>query len=139
MRTRVIPVWWEHLLHALTGHTRGHGALPDLRDLESRRVAVQRTQFLANDRERQSQDDRLYVLRRRPKSRRDPRTVAVYSNGRNVGYLGDDDASALAPSLDLLGGAAIVNGAGSRRGSIRLSVDVPVDAALRTFVRHRRG
>lgn len=134
-----MSAWWEELLHVVTGRVRRHSHLPDLRDLPSRRVAVERTQYVVNDRERQSQDDRLYVLRRMPRSRRNSLTVAVVSNGRTVGYLPDATATGLGPLLDELGGAAIVNGAGSRVGSIRLWVDLPDAAVLRTHVESADG
>lgn len=128
-----LPTWLEELLHAVTGRVRSHAALPDLRTLPSRRVAVERTHYLVDDRERHTQGDRLYVLRREPASRRDPISVAVFSNGRGVGYLSSSTARDLAPHLDRLGGAAVVNGAGPARGSIRLRVDVPTDAAMRAY------
>ncbi|WP_405372336.1 MULTISPECIES: HIRAN domain-containing protein [unclassified Microbacterium] len=128
-----MPTWFEQLIHAVTGRSSAHDSLPDLRDLPSERVAVERTYYLVNDRERRTQDDRLYVLRREPDSRRDPAAVAVYSNGRSVGYLSPAAAEPLAPYLDQLGGAAVVNGAGSERGSITLRVDVPTVDALRGY------
>ena len=36
----------------------------------------------------------------------------------------------MAPLLDRIGGAAVVNGAGTRQGSIRLWVDLPTEQAL---------
>lgn len=128
-----MPTWFEHLIHAVTGRISTHDSLPDLRALPSTRVRVERTHYLVNDRERRTQDDRLYVLRREPGSRRHPGDVAVYSNGRGVGYLSRVAAEPLVAALDDLGGAAIVNGAGSRTGSIRLWVDVPTSDALREF------
>lgn len=128
-----MPTWWEHLLHVVIGRVSRHADLPDLRPLSSRRVAVARTHYLVNDRERQSQGPRLYVLRHEPRSRRDPAGIAVYSNGRGVGYLPDRIAGAMAPLLDRIGGAAVVNGAGTRRGSLRLWVDLPAQDALRAF------
>ncbi|MFS0867739.1 hypothetical protein AB3M83_10475 [Microbacterium sp. 179-B 1A2 NHS] len=125
-----MPTWFEHLIHAVTGRISAHDGLPDLRELPSERVPVERTPYLVNDRERRSQDDRLYVLRREPRSRRHDAEVAVYSNGRGVGYLSRTAAQSLAATLDGLGGAAIVNGAGSKQGSIRLWVDVPTSDAL---------
>ncbi len=127
-----MPRWWEELLHATTGRVRQHEHLPDLRDLPSRRVAVERTHFLVNDRERHDQDRRLYVLRREP-SRRHGGAIAVVSNGRGVGYVPERIARDMAPLLDALGGAAIVNGAGAAHGSIRLRVDLPTHDALRAF------
>lgn len=130
----VAAVSWEHFLHIVIGRRGRHAELPDLRALPSRRVAVERTQYLVNDRERRNDDDRLYVLRRSPRSRRNPASVAVFSNGRNIGYLPDAVATRLAPLLDRIGGVAIVNGTGTRAGSIRLWVDLPGEAALAGFV-----
>ncbi|MEZ3161749.1 HIRAN domain-containing protein [Microbacterium sp. BWT-B31] len=129
-----MPTWWEQLLHLTTGRVDRHTGLPDLRPLPSRRVALERTHYLVNDRERLGQERRLYVLRREPTSRRNPTGIAVFSNGRTVGYLPDRIATDLAPLLDSLGGAAVVNGAGTLLGSMRLRVDVPTDEALREFV-----
>ncbi|MGP3535636.1 HIRAN domain-containing protein [Microbacterium sp. RD1] len=128
-----MPAWWEHLLHVTTGRVRSHDDLPDLRHLPSRRVAVERTHFLVNDRERRHQDRRLYVLRREPRSHRHATSIAVFSNGRGVGYLPERVSRDMAPLLDALGGAAIVNGAGTRADSMRLRVDLPTHAALRAF------
>lgn len=129
-----MPTWWEHLRHALTGRVSQHEDLPDVRHLPSVRVTAERTYYLVNDRERQSRAGRLYVLRREPGSWRDPASIAVYANGRSVGHLPAHVAVGLAPLLDRLGGAAIVNGAGVRHGSIRLQVDVPTSEALAQFV-----
>lgn len=114
----------------MTGRASRHADLPDLRELPSRRVALERTYFLVNDHERRSQAHRLYVLRREPGSWRDSASIAVYANGRSVGHLPGPLAETLAPALDSLGGAAVVNGAGSRHGSLRLWVDVPEPQAL---------
>jgi hypothetical protein len=125
-----MPTWWEHMLHIVSGRTRAHDDLPDFRDLPSRTVRVERTHYIVNDRERRSQDDRLYVLRRESTSRRDPAEVAVFSNGRGVGYLPRAVAAVVAPALARIGGAAVVNGIGTQRGSIRLRVEVPTGDAL---------
>ena len=128
--------WWEELLFLVTGKADRHAGLPDLRTLPSRRVALERTHYLVNDRERRHQARRLYVLRReRSGSRRHPAGIAVYANGRVIGYLPDRIATAIAPLLDSLGGAAVVNGSGVKRGSIRLRVDVPTQEALVDFTR----
>lgn len=129
-----MPTWWEQLLHIVAGHSRSHDDLPDLRELPSRRVVVQKTHYLVNDRERHDQADRLYVLRRE-EPRRGTAEIAVFSNGRGVGYLSSQVSARLAPLLQRLGGAAIVNGIGASRGSIRLRVEVPTEAALTEYVR----
>ncbi len=134
-----MPTWWEHLLHVALGRVDRHVDLPDLRQLPSTRVPVERTHYLAHDRERENQRDRLYVLRCEPGDRRAPAAIAVYSHGRGVGYVPPRIAATMAPLLDRLGGAAIVNGAGSKTGSIRLWVDLPRGDALREFVDAHQG
>ena len=129
-----MPVWWEELVHAVTGRVSRHDDLPDLRTLSSRSVALERTHYLVNDRERRGHERRAYVLRREPDSYRGSVDIAVFSNGRGVGYLPTDVAEEARPLLDQIGGAAIVNGAGPRSGSIRLRVDWPTRSALREFV-----
>lgn len=128
---------WEQLAHAITGRVSSHTALPDLRSLASRRVAVERTHYLVNDRERRGQAHRLYVLRRDAGDHRSATSIAVFANGRGVGYLPDPIARGMASQLDALGGAAVVNGAGASPGSIRLRVDVPTTDELENFVRAR--
>lgn len=58
----------------------------------------------------------------------------MFANGRNVGRVPERITREIAPLLDALGGAAIVNGAGSMTGSIRLRVDLPTAAGLAGFV-----
>jgi hypothetical protein len=130
-----MPTWWEQMLHIVSGRTRSHDDLPDLRDLPSRTVRVERTHYVVNDRERRSQEDRLYVLRHEASRRRGGADVAVYSNGRGVGYLPRAVSAGVAPLLDAVGGAAVVNGIGSTQRSIRLRVEVPTDEAWRRFSR----
>lgn len=129
-----MPTWWEHLLHVATGRSRRHVDLPDLRHLPSRRVALERTHYVVNDPERHHRRHRMYVIRHETDRRsRRPARVAVFSNGRDVGYLPPRVAATVAPLLDTLGGAAVVNGAGPATDSIRLRVDLPTDAALADF------
>ncbi|MFJ6653953.1 HIRAN domain-containing protein [Microbacterium sp. NPDC091313] len=127
--------FWEELLHAVTGRPSRHRNLPDLRHLASRRVAVDGTHYLVDDCERQHQDERLYVLRRAPRDRRSATSIAVFANGRSVGHLPPRITASVAPLLDELGGAAVVNVAGAMSGSIRLRVDVPTVDALVDYVR----
>jgi hypothetical protein len=129
-----MPAWWEELLHITIGRVRTHGDLPDLRRLPSRPVALERTHYIVNDRERHGDERRTYVLRRAQQSRRDRGGVSVASNGRGVGYLPDAVARDAGPLIDRLGGAAIVNGAGTKDGGIRLWVDLPELDELRQFV-----
>ena len=128
-----MPLWWERMLHFFFGYASEHTQLPDLRDLPSRRIAVARTPYLVDDAERRGQDDRLYVLRdeRRPGTGR--ADVAVYSNGRGVGFLPETLGARVAGPLQAIGGAAIVNGAGPTASSIRLRVDVPTHEAFERF------
>lgn len=132
-----MPAWWEQLLHITTGHISRHDELPDLRHLPTRPVVLERTHYLVNDRERDSQAPRTYVLRTQPRTRRAPAGVAVTSNGRGVGHLPADAADAISPLLDELGGAAIVNGTGPKAGSIRLRIDLPAPDAVGEFIRTR--
>lgn len=129
-----MPAWLEQLLHITVGRVSRHSDLPDLRHLPTQSVALERTHYIVNDRERHSQERRAYVVRTDRVTRRGEMGVAVSSNGRRVGHLPTDAASVLGPLLDLLGGAAIVNGAGTREGSIKLWVDVPASDALREFI-----
>jgi len=131
-------VWWEHLLHVFSGHASRHADLPDLRGLPSRRVFVARTPYIVNDHERRGQGDRLYVLRHEDYAGSSRAAdVAVYANGRGVGYLSTATSAELAPLLDAIGGAAVVNGVGAGRESIRLRVEIPTVAALAEYVRER--
>lgn len=129
-----MPTWWEQLLHVTTGRVRTHGDLPDLRRLPSRSVALERTHYIVNDRERHGDERRTYVLRRTRHSRHDRGGISVTSNGRGVGYLPADAAREAGPLIDRLGGAAVVNGAGTKGGSMRLWIDLPELDELRQFV-----
>ncbi|MCR2793613.1 HIRAN domain-containing protein [Microbacterium sp. zg.Y625] len=112
-----------------------HAALPDLRGLESSRARVEGTQYRPNDHERMSVGDRMYVLRREPRNQRDASAIAVYARGRAVGYVSTARAAVIAPLLDRLGGAAVVNGIGTDTDSSRLWVELPEPAVLDDFVR----
>ncbi|WDG16999.1 hypothetical protein [Microbacterium sp. Clip185] len=129
-----MPTWWEELLHITTGRVGRHADLPDLRHLPSRPVALERTHYIVNDRERHGDERRAYVLRRAKRSRRDKGGISVTSNGRGVGYLPAAAAHEVGPLIDRLGGAVVVNGAGARDGGIRLWVDLPEIDNLRQFV-----
>ncbi|WP_235557484.1 MULTISPECIES: hypothetical protein [Microbacterium] len=129
-----MPGWWEELVHIVTGHVRRHDDLPDLRGLPSRSVALERTHYLVNDRERRDGERRAYVLRSEPGRQRARGDVGVFANGRGVGYLPSRAAEEVRPFLEQIGGAAIVNGAGVRTGSIRLWVDLPLSSALSEFI-----
>ncbi len=128
-----MPAWWEEVLHVVTGRVSRHEDLPDLRGLETRRVALEKTHFIVDDRERRGDEPRTYVMRHVSSTRHDATAVTVSSNGRGVGSLPPEAASSIAPLLHRIGGAAIINGAGSRPGSIRLWVDLPTPAALGDF------
>lgn len=132
-----MPAWWEQLLHITLGRVSRNEDLPDLRHLPTRPVALERTHYLVNDSERHSRKRRTYILRTETRTRRDPAGVAVSSIGRGVGHLPADAAGDVGPLLDRIGGAAVVNGSGTREGSIRLWVDLPTAAALRDFVQRR--
>lgn len=129
-----MPAWWEQLLHITTGRISRHDELPDLRHLPTRPVALERTHYVVNDRERGSQAPRTYVLRTESRTRRSSAGVAVTSNGRGVGHLPADEAGVMGPLLDQLGGAAVVNGAGPRPGGIRLWIDFPAPDAVGEFI-----
>ena len=134
-----MPAWWEEVLHVVTGRVSRHDDLPDLRGLETRRVALEKTHFLVDDRERRGDERRTYVMRHVASTRHDAATVTVTSNGRGVGSLPPEAAVSVAPLLHRIGGAAIINGAGSRPGSIRLWVDLPTSAALGEFALQVHG
>jgi hypothetical protein len=129
-----MPIWWERVRHLLSLPALHHGALPDLRELASTRVRVKGTQYRVHDPERGLAGDRLYVLRREPGNRRDASAIAVYAEGRSIGYVSTVRAERMAPLLDRLGGAALVNGVGAETDSIRLWVDLPEEDALQRFV-----
>lgn len=129
-----MPAWWEQVVHAFTGRVRRHDDLPDLRQLPSRAVRLERTHYLVNDRERQTRRPRTYVLRTEVDASRGRGNVAVFSNGRGVGYLPEPVAAEMHPLLDHIGGAAVVNGAGVRTGSIRLWIDLPTPGSVRGLV-----
>ncbi len=112
-----------------------HAALPDLRGLDSHRARVEGTQYRAHDHERLSIGDRMYVLRREPRNKRDTSAIAVYARGRGVGYVSPARAAVIAPLLDRIGGAAVVNGIGTDTESSRLWVELPAPDALDDFVR----
>lgn len=128
--------FWEHLSHVLWGRASRHEKLPDVRELPTRSVAVSGTQYLVHDRERHGPGTRLYVLRVRRDSR-DRGRIRVFSNGRLLGRLSGEVSSALAPSLEQVGGAAVVNGSGTKAGGIRLWVDVPTSRAFSEFAEAR--
>jgi hypothetical protein len=132
-----MPAWWEQLLHITTGRISRHDDLPDLRQLPTRPVALERTHYVVNDRERHNRAPRTYVLRTEPRTRRNRAGVAVTSNGRGVGHLPARESGVMGPLLDQLGGAAVVNGAGSRPGSIRLWVDLPAPDAVGELIQAR--
>ncbi|MCR2825405.1 HIRAN domain-containing protein [Microbacterium sp. zg.Y909] len=111
-----------------------HASLPDLRGLESSRARVEGTQYRAHDHERMSVGDRMYVLRREPRNKRDESAIAVYARGRAVGYVSSSRAAGIAPLLDRLGGAAVVNGVGADTESSRLWVELPTPDSLGEFV-----
>ncbi|GAA4062555.1 hypothetical protein GCM10023065_11550 [Microbacterium laevaniformans] len=134
-----MPAWWEEMLHIVTGRVSRHDDLPDLRGLATRRVALEKTHFLVNDRERRGDERRTYVMRHVAPTRHDVASVAVSSNGRGVGSLPHEVAVSVAPILHRLGGAALINGVGSRPGSLRLWVDLPTSTALADFAVHRDG
>ncbi|WP_404436766.1 hypothetical protein LG322_00385 [Microbacterium aerolatum] len=129
-----MPAWWEQLLHITTGRISRHEELPDLRHLPTRPVTLERTHYLVNDRERDSQAPRTYVLRTQPRTRRSPAGVTITSNGRGVGHLPAAEADVIRPLLDQIGGAAIINGKGPKAGSIRLRIDLPTPDGVGEFI-----
>lgn len=128
-----MPVWWERLRDVMSMRPYSHDALPDLRGLDSRRVRIERTYYLANDRHREHRGERMYVLRHDPKSTHDRSTVPVYENGRAIGFLPADAAAGIAPALDQLGGAAVVTGLGATPDSSRLWLHLPTVDALEAY------
>jgi len=134
-----MPAWWEEMLHIVTGRVSRHDDIPDLRGLPTHSVALEKTHFLVDDRERRGSERRLYVMRHIASTKHGPASVAVSSNGRGVGSLPADASASIAPLLRSIGGAAIINGAGSHPGSIRLWIDLPTDLSLADFARQREG
>lgn len=134
-----MPIWLEHLRSVLSMRAAAHASLPDLRELPSGRVRVEGTHFLANDPERRHGADRIYVLRREPRRGRRGPAIAVFAEGRNIGYVPTHRADALAPLLDELGGAALVNGVGPNARSTRLWMELPTDDSLASFVSRHPG
>ncbi len=128
-----MPLWWEQLRDMLSMRDASHERLPDLRGLDATRVRLTRTRYLVNDRERQHTRRRLYVLRRQRLDERDPDSIGVYARGRNVGFLPRPHADRIAPFLDRVGGAAIVDGLGALDESSRLWIDLPTAQSLDRF------
>lgn len=129
--------FWEHFSHVLWGRSSRHDNLPDVRHLPTRSVAVSGTQYLVHDRERHGSGNRLYVLRLRRKGH-DRGRIRVFSDGRLLRQLSVEVSTALGSSLDRVGGAAIVNGSGTKAGGIRLWVDVPTSQSFSDFAASRR-
>lgn len=133
-RVATMSIWWERVRDLLSLGAHSHESVPDLRGLDSQRSRIERTHFIVNDRQRQIRGERLYVIRRQRRDRRDPTAIAVYARGRVVGQVSDVRARHLAPLLDRIGGAALVSGTGTEPGSIRLWVDLPTPEALGPYV-----
>jgi hypothetical protein len=112
--------------------------IADLRDLPSIRTRVKGSAFVVSDANRERFGGTEYELRREPTNPHDSHAVAVYGQGRKVGYISAAKAASVAPLLDALPEVAfVVGGAGVESNSIRLWVDVPSIPALRQYVKGR--
>ncbi|TFD11409.1 hypothetical protein E3T35_09325 [Cryobacterium sp. TMT1-2-2] len=127
----------EELIPALEKVTIDTTALRalDLRDLPSTRFRIVGSSYCVTEDERALYGGTDYLLKREPDNGSDANAVAVFGQGRKVGYLSAAKAASLAELLDGLDFDAFQVGGTSVLGnSIRLWVDVPKVAALRLFV-----
>lgn len=110
----------------------------DLRELPCTRYRIKGSAFVVSDLNRERFGGTEYQLRREPKNRHDANAIAVYGQGRRVGYISAAKAASIAPLLDVLPEMAFtVGGMGVVGNSIRLWVDVPSLPALRQYVKTR--
>lgn len=106
--------------------------------LDSTRLRVKGSAYQLTAAERHRFGGKRYLLVRESENEYDPNAVAVYGNGRRVGYLSAAKAEALAPLLDQLDADAFeVAGAGTTADSMKLWVDLPKITELRRFLRER--
>ncbi|KFF58655.1 hypothetical protein JF66_17000 [Cryobacterium sp. MLB-32] len=110
----------------------------DLRGLPFSRYRIKGSAYVISDTNRERFGGTEYQLRREPKNRHDTHAIAIYGQGRMVGYISAAKAASIAPLLDVLPEVAFtVGGAGVVGNSIRLWVDVPSLPALRQYVKAR--
>jgi len=108
----------------------------DLRGIPSVRIRVKGIANWVDWDERREFGGVGYLLVREPANPYDPNAVAVYGNGRKVGYVSAKRASILAPVLDALPyDAFTVAGAAPNDHSAGMWVDLPKAAELRAFVK----
>lgn len=108
----------------------------DLTELESTRYRVVGQSFWLTELERRRLGGREYLLIREPDNEVDPMAVAVYSEGRKVGFLSAGRAGMLSPLLKQLDADAFrVTGAVSTTGSLKMMVDLPTVPVLRKFLK----
>jgi hypothetical protein len=111
----------------------------DLSRLDSVRMRITGSSYAVSDRERARYGGTDYLLVREPDNASDASAVAVYGNGRRVGYVAASRAGTIAPLLDQLDADAFrVGGAGAGEQGSRLWVDLPRADALRAFLRGRK-
>lgn len=110
----------------------------DLTGLESVRMRIKGTSYYVEFDERDTVGSTSYLLKREPRNKHDKMAVAIYGNGRKVGYVSATRAAVLSPMLKELGAEAfLVGGAGTRPESGKLWVDLPRTPALREFVQQQ--
>lgn len=108
----------------------------DLKQVESTRMRIVGSANWVSDTARGKFGDTEYLLVREPNNRYDSTAVAVYGNGRKVGYLSAAKAAALTQILvDAPFDAFLVGGTSTIENSIRLWVDVPLLPSLRAFMK----
>ena len=107
----------------------------DLRDLPSMRFRIVGLSYCVTEDERALYGGTDYLLKREPDNENDINAVAVFGQGRKVGYLSAAKAVSLASLLDEVDFDVFQVGGTSVLGnSIRLWIDIPKAAALRRYV-----
>lgn len=107
----------------------------DLRHLPAKRLRIRGTWAAVPDSQRTKVGGDQYELRREPRNKHDKQAIAIFWEGRKVGYVSAAKASAMAPLLDATGALTfVVAGAGAYDGTSRLFVDLPSLPALREYV-----
>ncbi len=126
-------------LAARTVETLTPSSIVDLSDLDSVRMRIKGQSHWVTVAERKEFGGVEYWLVREPRNKYDKNAVAVYGQGRKVGYISAARAAMLAAMLDEVGADAyLVGGANGADMGIRQWVDVPKVEALRSYVRTLR-
>jgi hypothetical protein len=107
----------------------------DLRQIASVRARIVGTANYVSDAQRSKFGGTEYLLVREPRNRHDSNAVAIYGNGRKVGYVSASKAASIAAMLDALSFDAFkIAGTGTLGNSSRLWADLPTVPGLRAFV-----